>query len=118
MIRKAVFDNLGGYDESLAYEDFDFWVRSARLFDYSYTPEALVKNRILYNSLGNRQYKRGSKQLRSTLKVCEKAFDLNRTREEHDALKTRIHYELRQAIRLGELKLARDYWRLLKRKKN
>ncbi|MEJ0056472.1 MAG: glycosyltransferase [Bacteroidota bacterium] len=118
MIRKKVFDTLDGYDESLAYEDFDFWVRSARLFDYSYIPDVLIKNRVLYNSLGNRQYRRGSKQLRSTLKVCEKAFEINKTRDEHEALKKRIYYELRQAIRLGELRLARDYWRLLRRKVN
>lgn len=29
MIRKSLLDELDGYDESLAYEDFDFWVRSA-----------------------------------------------------------------------------------------
>jgi glycosyltransferase involved in cell wall biosynthesis len=115
MVRRNVFETLGGYDETLAYEDFDFWVRSARLFDYSYTPEVLVKKRILYNSLGNKQYNRGSKQMDSTLKVCEKAFELNNSVEERIALKKRIHYELRQAVRLGKLRLARDYWKLLRR---
>ena len=37
MMRKSVFDALGGYDESLSYEDFDFWVRAARKFKFAYT---------------------------------------------------------------------------------
>jgi glycosyltransferase involved in cell wall biosynthesis len=34
MMRKQVLTALGGYDESLSYEDFDFWVRSARRYQY------------------------------------------------------------------------------------
>ena len=115
MIRREVFEKLDGYDESLAYEDFDFWVRSSRYFDYSYTPEPLVKKRIHYFSMGKRQYKRGSRQLQSTLKVCEKALALNTNENENEALRKRIHFELRQALKLGELVLAMNYWKLLRR---
>ncbi|MDQ3394436.1 MAG: glycosyltransferase, partial [Bacteroidota bacterium] len=37
MARREVFDHLGGYDESLAYEDFDFFVRSSRNFKFCYS---------------------------------------------------------------------------------
>ena len=115
MMRRKVLEALSGYDEALAYEDFDFWVRSSRKFDYCYTPEALVKRRILSGSLGQKQYLKGTLQLRSTLRVCAKAMALNRTSEEHSSLKKRIYYEMRQAFRLGEMSIVWDYLNLFRR---
>ena len=41
MMRRTVLETLGGYDEALAYEDFDFWVRSARKYQYFYLDKIL-----------------------------------------------------------------------------
>jgi glycosyltransferase involved in cell wall biosynthesis len=112
MARKEVFDQIGGYDESLAYEDFDFLVRSSRKFKFCYTDKVLVQKRILPNSLSTRQYKPGSAQLLSTYHVCEKAFILNRTKEEHLALKKRIRYELTQALISKNYKIAKKFLEL------
>ena len=112
MMRRQVLEELGGYDGALAYEDFDFWVRSSRICKYSYIPEPLVRRRILSTSLGQRQYRTGSDQLRSTLTVCRKAFDLNKTEDEHAALRKRIVYEMRRAMFLGEIKIGWEYWKL------
>lgn len=99
MMRKAVLDVLGGYDERLAYEDFDFWVRSARHWKYLYTDRILVKKRIVPLSWSSRQYEIASAQLASTLQVCEKASKLNQNKDEDRALGIRLGYEIRQAIR-------------------
>ena len=112
MIRREVFAKLGGYDDSLAYEDFDFWVRSARDFEYHYIPEPLVKKRILEDSLGQSQQRRGSDQYLSTLRVCRKAMLLNRTPKENRALKKRIGYEMRQAVWKRNFNSLREYIRL------
>ena len=111
MMRKSLLVELGGYDESLAYEDFDFWVRSTPRAQYVYVPEPLIKRRVLTTSMGRQQYTTASAQQLSTFEVCKKALALCREREEYIALSKRIRYELRQALRLGAWGLA---WRYVK----
>jgi glycosyltransferase involved in cell wall biosynthesis len=98
MIRKRVFEEIGGYDEDLAYEDFDFWVRSSRLFNYAFLNEKLTQVRRLEKSMSTGFYVPGDKQLHSTYLVCKKAFQLNRTPEDKQALVLRVRYELRQSV--------------------
>lgn len=112
MIRKTVLDYLGGYDETLAYEDFDFWVRSSRHFEYIYSPEVLIKRRKVHTSMGTQQYVKGSLQLRSTLTVCEKALELCTSKNEFTALGKRLAYEGRQALAIGAWETAWGYWKL------
>lgn len=97
MIRKKVLDELGGYDEQLAYEDFDFWVRSSRNYQYNYQEEKLTVVRKNARSMSTGWYKVGDKQLHSTYLVCRKAQKLVRTPEETNALVSRVRYELRQS---------------------
>ncbi|AHM59864.1 family 2 glycosyl transferase [Flammeovirgaceae bacterium 311] len=117
MMRRSVLDALGGYDERLAYEDFDFWVRSARHWKYLYADQILVKKRVLPRSWSVRQYEAETLQLASTLAICHKAKSLNQTPEENRALGKRLSYEIRQAIRhrhrdIGTqmLALKREVW--------
>jgi hypothetical protein len=44
LLQRAVFDQLNGYDENLAYEDYDFWIRAARIYNFDYIDEILKKN--------------------------------------------------------------------------
>lgn len=100
LIKKEVFNKLNGYDESLAYEDLDFWFRSSREFEYDYTDKILLKKRITNNSLGKQFYSYGKNKLsKSTYKVCLKALKLNRSKEEHLALLNRLKYEIKLAAR-------------------
>lgn len=113
MFRKSVMDALGGYDETLAYEDFDFWIRSSRQFKYMYSPEPLVKKRIVKHSLGSKQEKFFNQHAKSTYRVCKKTLDLNRTGEEKKALTKRIQYEIKLSLRLLNIWLAIKYAALL-----
>ena len=114
MIKKEVLDQLGGYDEQLAYEDFDFWVRSSRSYTYQFMDAVLVEKRVLSNSLSKIQYTQNDSMMNSTLKVCQKALKLNRNRAEHEALAVRLHYEIRQAIICHHYLIAKDLLQLLK----
>lgn len=114
MIKREVLERLGGYDETLAFEDFDFWVRSAREFEYCYSDEVLVKKRIVNGSHSASQNKFRNEHQKSILKVCEKILAMNRTSEEGNALKKRCWHEIRQCIKKGNLGLIPDYLSIIK----
>lgn len=114
MIRKEVLDQLNGYDESLAYEDYDFWIRSSRDWHYAYQPQVLTKITKHHGSHSTGWYQRGDKQLYSTYKVCKKIRTLNRSNEEHEALLNRVKFEIRQSVFSGNYREAELFLRLLK----
>lgn len=102
MIRKSVLDELEGYDETLAYEDFDFWVRSARKSHYAYQSEVLTLIRKVRGSHSTSYYSKNDGKLASTLTVCNKIADLNKTEEETKSLVNRLKYEVRHAFLAGK----------------
>ena len=109
MIKKSVLEKLGYYDENLAYEDLDLWIRTSRDFDFEYIPEILAKKRVLFNSLSSHflmeNNLRAKKLNASTLKILVKAFHLNRTKEEHKALLGRIRFEMYKFIKARNFNL-------------
>lgn len=115
MFRKSVMDKLGGYDETLAYEDFDFWIRSSRQFKYSYTPQSFVKKRLVKNSLSSQQEKIFNQHATSTYRVCKKIHNMNRTAAERRAFRKRILYEIRLNLKYLNVGLAMKYILLLLR---
>lgn len=96
--RKSLLDRLNGYNEDLAYEDFDFLVRSSRTTNYCYSSEITVKKRILSSSVSSNQYVKNSKMLHSTLAICKTAFGQNRDKAEDWALLKRIAYEGKMSL--------------------
>ena len=94
MIKKNVYDALNGYDETLNYEDLDFWIRAARLYEFDFIDAVLIKKRIVSNSLSSDFYKKNNKINESTYKILKKAFLLNQTKVEDLALQKRIHFEI------------------------
>jgi glycosyltransferase involved in cell wall biosynthesis len=112
MMRKKVLDELGGYDESLNYEDFDFWVRSSRNHYYEYLDEVLTARREVSTSHSRKFYKQKGIY---TLKVGEKAAALNRTPAEWQAWGQCVRYHLRQAFLTENFELAGRYVHLLRK---
>jgi glycosyltransferase involved in cell wall biosynthesis len=45
MVRRSAIDEVGGYDESLFYEDYDMWLRLADRYQFRYLPDILVNYR-------------------------------------------------------------------------
>ena len=106
MVKKTVFEKLGYYDESLAYEDLDLWVRTSRIYEFEYISELLIKKRILASSLSSfftqKKNPRTKKLHKSSLKILHKAFKLNQSKDEHKALLGRIRFEFYKFLKSKE----------------
>lgn len=98
MYRQRVLQDLGGYDERLAYEDYDFWIRSSRKYKYAYLNHCTTLVRKSAGSMSKAWYKKGDRQLHSTYLVCQKIKVLNKSPEEDAALIQRVKFEIRQAV--------------------
>uniref|UniRef100_UPI004049E02D glycosyltransferase family 2 protein n=1 Tax=Flavobacterium sp. TaxID=239 RepID=UPI004049E02D len=102
MIKKEVFETVGYYDESLAYEDLDLWVRASRIFNFEYIPKVLAQKRELPTSLSAHFSKKNNKITKhlhlSTLKIFEKIISLNKTKKEHEAVLGRMKFEMYKLI--------------------
>lgn len=116
MMRTAPLKEMGGYDEQLSYEDFDYWVRTARNHTFLYLDKVLTARRIASNSKSTGWYKKGDPQLMSTYAICQKVKILNNPNslEEKKALINRVKFEFRQAVFSENRKEARLFYDLLK----
>jgi len=114
MMRRATLAQLGGYDETLAYEDFDFWVRAARDFQFFFLDAVTTQKRLHPASMSRRGYRPNDPFLVSTIKVCRKALALCRTPDEQAALAVRVRWELRQAVRWGNFREGAALYALLR----
>jgi len=112
MMKARVLQQLGGYNEALAYEDFDFWVRSAPHWHYAFTNKVGVQKRVLSTSKSARQYAPGSPMPASTLAVCQTALAQNTTAAQNKALLQRVLYEWRQCLRHGHIATGHGYAQL------
>jgi glycosyltransferase involved in cell wall biosynthesis len=113
MVKKTVFDHLDGYDESLVYEDLDFWIRASRIYDFDFIDEVLMQKRIVANSLGSFFFKkndlRAKKINQSTYLILKKAIGLNKRKEEDKAILKRIHFEMILAYKTSNIVLVLKY---------
>jgi glycosyltransferase involved in cell wall biosynthesis len=109
MIKKTVFDHLQGYDETLAYEDLDFWIRASRLYEFDFIDESLVQKRIVTNSLGSDFFKKNDSRARkinqSTYLILKKGIALNQTRAEDLAIQKRVHHEIIHTLKINDFGL-------------
>jgi Glycosyl transferase family 2 len=113
MFRKSVLDTLGGYDENLAYEDFDIWLRIARQHEVLFQNEILTQKRKLPNSLGGLFYRKKNPLMASSLRICQKVQAMNRLPEETQALGKRVRFFLRQCLYSQHYDLAPAFAQIL-----
>ena len=113
MVKRDVLKELKGYDENLAYEDLDLWIRTSRNYNFEFIDAVLVQKREVENSLGNQFYKKFNRRTRkinhSSYLVIKKAIALNKTKIENKALLKRLHYEMTKAYKTFDIWLFIKY---------
>ncbi|MDH5602674.1 MAG: glycosyltransferase [Cyclobacteriaceae bacterium] len=98
LMKKALLDQLGGYDESLTYEDFDIIVRFARHWKFARIAEQLTKVRKLSTGMSAVMHGPGDPKVLSTFLICKKIDNMIKAPSEQLALINRLKYEWRQSI--------------------
>jgi glycosyltransferase involved in cell wall biosynthesis len=53
MLRRSAIDDVGGYDESLAYEDYFMWLEIARRYQVRFLPGVVTTYRVLPTSMSH-----------------------------------------------------------------
>ncbi|OCB77172.1 glycosyltransferase [Flavobacterium piscis] len=113
MVKREVLDELKGYDENLAYEDLDLWIRTARNYNFEFIDSVLIQKRELEDSLGSQFYKKFSSRTRkinhSTYLIIKKAIALNKTKAENKAVLKRVHQEMVKAQKTYDIGLFIKY---------
>ncbi|HSD14560.1 MAG TPA: glycosyltransferase [Flavobacterium sp.] len=113
IVKREVYEKLGGYDESLAYEDLDLWIRASRVYSFEFVPEVLIQKRELSTSLGSQFFVKNNartrKLNRSTYTIIRKALRQNISKAENRALLKRIHFETAKVFKAYDFSLLAKY---------
>lgn len=109
MAKKTVFDELKGYDENLAYEDLDFWIRASRRYDFEFIDKILIQKRIVTSSLTSSFYSNVNSRFKkinhSTYLILKKAIHLNKNKTEDLAIQKRVHHEIVHTYKIKDYNL-------------
>lgn len=113
MTKRSILEELGGYDETLGFEDLDIWIRTSRKYPFYFIDEILVKRRELTTSLSTNFFIKNNAKTRklnySSYLILKKAMVLNETRQENKALMKRMHYEMMKAYNTNDFLLFLKY---------
>lgn len=114
MFRMSTFRHLNGYNEALAFEDFDFWVRCGRQFKIHYLPIISVKKRKLSGSLSSHFYSTTKDDmLRSTWQTFRWAQYELHDQNDIKGFRNGASYYYRQSVWLGHFSAADLFYSLL-----
>lgn len=112
LFNRAALQAAGGYDESLAYEDWDIWLRLARRYRVVSYGGCVVEYRQHPRSLSASLYREGNPAiLRSTLSILEKVLSWPECSP--GFLTPFIRYHLRLSVWLGRPEEAAQFFHLL-----
>lgn len=111
LYRMAAFNDLNRYDETLYYEDLDYWIRASRNYSIEFVDAVLIKKRILKNSMHSGFIKNHHVVGKSTYRIMKKAASLNQTKEEDFILRSHVLLGIKRSVKeKSPLLLAKNSW--------
>jgi len=115
IFRKSALEKVGGYDESLAYEDLDIWLRLSQSFEVVYFPEVIVKYRKHKNSLSSSLFRNRNRSiLQSTVSILKKISNWEEFRIKDADYFSFVKYHLKIASALQLQVEANEFYKILK----
>ncbi len=70
-LRRSAISDVGGYDESLFYDDYDMWLRLSHCFTFSYSEGILANYRVVSSSMSHSNAWKPS-MIRCTISILER----------------------------------------------
>jgi glycosyltransferase involved in cell wall biosynthesis len=74
--KRSLYDEVGGYDEDLVYEDWDFLLKAQRLTKFGFINQPLVKYRVHETNM-HRNFKSQENYVVSTIKILFRIADIS-----------------------------------------
>jgi glycosyltransferase involved in cell wall biosynthesis len=98
IFRRSALDKVGGYDEQLAFEDLDIWLRLAKDFEITYYNLPVVRYRKHSNSLSATLLNnRNRKIIRSTMLIVKRISTWDSFKNGSDSYFSFVKYHLKIA---------------------
>jgi len=114
MFKRSALEKVGGYNENLAYEDLDIWLRMARSFEVIYYDAAVVRYRKHRNSLSASLFlKRNKNLLQSTLAILNQILAWKEFENGSPELVVFIKYHLKISSAMQLREEAKAFYNLL-----
>lgn len=114
MFKTDVLQEMGGYDETLEYEDFDIWLKISRKYPFIYIDEITTLRRELDNSLGRQFYIKNNRLTAATCTILERLESQLRDAEDKRSFFIRVWYEMKVAIWTDNHDVVNRYLQLLR----
>jgi glycosyltransferase involved in cell wall biosynthesis len=99
LYKMSVFKDLNCYDESLYYEDLDYWIRASRNYSIEFIDEVLIKKRILENSMHAGFIKNHHFVGKSTYIIMKKAATINTSKFEDKVLRSHVLLGIKRSVK-------------------
>ncbi|HWH25514.1 MAG TPA: glycosyltransferase family A protein [Pseudolysinimonas sp.] len=115
MMRTEMIRTIGGYDESLAFEDYDMWLRLADHHAFTYEAGIVANYRVVASGM-TRNVSRRATVLHSEARVLAK--HIGKSKDDDLIIAKRLLAIAANVLELGSTRVARDILRLAARVDN